>query len=301
MMTEVAVKNELEFKEIVLKQNDAVDQSVLLLIEEALGGKRDLKEFLERIDYAAGNSIVLGAYVGDHLACMSVYIRTAFDHQGDQVIGFQTGFSVASKTFRGKGSWPALMRFAFKYLHEHHQSSFTYGFPNKVSFPVTVKRLQFTPYPMHRVRISPAAMWSKAQFNFDVYKSRPNALRPVMDANLAWKRREYGADAFREYSFKNARVWGRRRTTEKRGIHIPYFDMGGIELGDARELQGLLRRIFLKERVAFCTLSLNEGHEYFPLFNSTNLEEEPLVIKTYSDLAVNDIPLNFYSGMRDTF
>jgi len=252
-------------------------------------------------DYISGNSIVLGAFVGERLACMNVFIRTSFDYQGKKIIGFQAGFSAASKKFCGRGNWPALARFAIGYLHEFHQATFIYGFPNKVSLPVTVKRLQFTQYPMHRVRISPAAMWSTGQFNLDMFKQQPNALRPVLDENLAWKRREYGSDAFREYEFKNSRVWGRRCTTKKRGVNIPYFLIGGLELSDAAEIQGLIRRIFLKERVAFCTVSLNEGHEYFPLFNSTNIEVEPLVIKTCSELEVNDIPLNFFSGMRDTF
>ena len=62
--------DDFEVKRIELGEDPAVDSAVLLLIEDALGGKRFLPEFKKRINYASGTTIVFGGYIGDQLVCI---------------------------------------------------------------------------------------------------------------------------------------------------------------------------------------------------------------------------------------
>lgn len=294
---------DVNFKEIVLNENSVTDASVISLIADALGGDRSLDNFLKQIDYLSGNTVILGGYIGDELVCMNVFMQMGFKNKEKIIRGYQSGFSATSSKHRGKGLWPKLMKFSERYLSENN-ASFIYGFPNSVSYPVFIKKLGYESFDMHRVRIWPTALWSKGQFNApsfgeDIYGN--NAIKPVLKENLAWKKREYGADEFTEYSYKDSFAWGRLKASRKFGMNIKYFEIGGLELSSFKDLQGLLNTILRGESVLFCTISLNEGHQYFSLFKSVGLEDEPLIIKMLGDLKTDKSELNFFSGMRDTF
>lgn len=293
----------IEFSPVILNKDPTSDRNVIALIEDALGRERSLDEFKNRIDHSSGNTIILGGYIGDEIVCMNVFMRMRFKYKDREIHGYQSGFSAASSKYRGKGLWPKLMSFSEGYLSQNN-ASFIYGFPNKVSHPVFMKKLGYESFNMHRVRISPTTLWSKRPFNTLSYgqsHTQRQSIMPILEDNISWKTREYGPDAFSTYHYKSSLAWGRRKATKKLGFKLSYFEIGGFDLHSPQELQGLVNTIFRGESVLFCTVSLNEGHEYFSLFQSAGLEDEPLIIKMLGNLTTDDMALNFFSGMRDTF
>ena len=297
--------DDFEVKRIELGEDPAVDSAVLLLIEDALGGKRFLPEFKKRINYASGTTIVFGGYIGDQLVCMSVFMEMSFSINSTVCFGYQSGFNATGSDHRGQGLWPKLMRYSEKYLQESG-AEFIYVFPNSTSLPLYLKKLDFESFDMHRMRITPGILLAKLKCNLvtcdcSSHHDSKAALRPMLQESIVWKTNEYGAEKIKQYRSGKSVAWGRKKTTVKMGLNVKFFEIGGFEVSCVRELKGLLTTICRGERVMFCSVSLNEGSEYFPLFNSISLEEEPLVIKMLGDHKTSNLSLNFFSGLRDTF
>ncbi|MFK8078153.1 MAG: GNAT family N-acetyltransferase [Granulosicoccus sp.] len=297
--------DEFKVKKIELGEDPATDSAVLLLIEDALGRKRFLPDFEKRINYASGTTIVLGGYIGDRLVCMSVFMRLSFSVNSTGCFGYQCGFNATSSDCRGLGLWPKLMKYSEKYLMELG-AEFIYVFPNSTSLPLYLKKLDFESFDMHRMRITPGILLAKLKCNLVTCRCSSHhdskaALRPALQESFVWKTHEYGAEKIKQYRFGKSVAWGRKKTTVKSGLKVKFFEIGGFEASCVNELKGLLTTICRGERVIFCSVSLNEGSEYFPLFNSISLEEEPLVIKMLGDLKTSNLSLNFFSGLRDTF
>lgn len=293
----------IKFKSVVLYKDETTDKSVLNLIADALGGERFIEDFQKRVDYPSGNTLILGGYIGDELVCMNVFMRMNFRHKNKIIHGYQSGFSATSNQYRGRGLWPQLMKFSEAYLSEN-KASFIYGFPNPVSHPVFMKKLGYESFDMHRVKILPTVLWSSGQFNmarFEQFDRQGGVIEPVLEENIAWKQGEYGSIEFRSYRHKSSFAWGRLKFSKKLGFKLGYFEIGGVKLSSGQELQGLLYTILRGERVLFCTICVNERNEYLSLFKSHGLEEEPLIIKMLDDLKTEDLALNFFSGLRDTF
>lgn len=296
---------DIEFTEVLLDKTVTTDRNVLSLIEEALGGERLLEDFKRKIDYLSGSTLILGGYIDDELVCMNVFMQMTFNINDATVYGYQSGFSAASSKFRGKGLWPKLMFFCEEYLRKRN-ASFIFGFPNAVSHPVFIRKLGYESFSMQKIRITPAIFLtkpsvSKALLDAPTNSHRLDVLTPRLKDNIDWKKREYGEHGCLTFSHNNSLVWGRLNTARKFGVDIKYFEIGGLELFTVGDLQTLVRKILVGVRVAFCTLSINEGNEYGSLFEGTMIEETPLIIKMLGDLRTDDITLNFFSGMRDTF
>lgn len=297
--------DDIEFKTIELGLNPAADSAVLSLIEDALGGKRNLDGFKKRINHVSGNTIVVGGFIANELVCMSAFMRMSFSINSEVCFGYQSGFNAASSQYRGRGFWPQLMRFSEQYLSARG-ASFIYVFPNPTSYPIYENKLNYESFDMHRMRITPSILLARFQCDLaGCHCKGPHcqkaAVKPMLQESLDWKTHEYGAEKIKHYKFRDSEAWGRKKTTVKAGMSVKFFEMGGLDLSCVRELKGLLKTICSQERVLFCSVSLNEGNEYYPLFNSISLEEEPLAIKMLGDLKTSDLSLNFFSGLRDTF
>lgn len=295
----------IEFKRIELSSDSATDSAVLLLIEDALGGKRSLLDFQKRVNYASGDTLIIGGYIADELVCMNVFMRMSFVINTDSYFGYQSGFSAASSKHRGKGLWPKLMNFSEQYLSDNG-AAFIYGFPNTTSYPVFIKKLSYESFDMHRMRITPAILLAPlkcdlASCSCASAHTQKVALKPDLRENIVWKTNEYGPEKIKSYRFGNSIAWGRKKTTVKLGLKVKFFEIGGFEVSCLEEFKGLLKTICRGERVLFCSVSLNEGNEYYPILNSISLEEEPLIIKMLGNLKTSDLSLNFFSGLRDTF
>lgn len=297
--------DDFEVKRIALGEDPATDSSVLLLIEDALGGKRFLPELKKRINYASGTTLVFGGYLGEQLVCMTVFMKMSFSINATCCVGYQSGFNATGTEFRGMGFWPKLMRHCEEVL-QGLGAEFVYVFPNSTSLPLYLRKLNYESFDMHRMRITPGILFARLNCNLvtcdcSSHHESKAALRPRLEESIEWKTSEYGAEKIKQYRFGNSIAWGRKKTTIKMGLKVRFFEIGGFEVSCVRELKGLLRTICRGERVIFCSVSLNEGSEYYPFFNSISLEEEPLVIKMFGDLETSNLSLNFFSGLRDTF
>ena len=140
--------DDFEVKRIELGEDPATDSSVLLLIEDALGGKRFLPEFKKRINYGSGTTIIFGGYSGDQLVCMTVFMKMSFSINSTSCIGYQSGFNATGSKYRGMGLWPKLMRYSEELLRELG-AEFIYVFPNSTSLPLYLNKLDYESFDMH--------------------------------------------------------------------------------------------------------------------------------------------------------
>lgn len=294
----------LVFRELVLNQSSAIDESIMLLIKDALGNDRSFSSFCDNIDYDSGNTRVLGGLIGDQVVCMNAFIRMKFTCEGKQVIGYQSGFSATSADHRGKGLWSKLMKFGEEFLNAQG-GNFIFGYPNPVSHPLFVNKLGYRSMKLHDIVIAGTPFWAKLYIrhtkNENLKSSCVGTLKPDLRDNVDWKIREAGIKAVEAYNFGRSSAWGKIRTTTKLGFRINFVEIGGFELDSPADLEGLLNTALREARVLFCYISLNEENEYFPLFYARRKNYSPVIIKSLGNFEALGMKLNFFGGMRDTY
>lgn len=293
---------ELHFDEIILGDGSIHNDSVMTVIEEALGGDRSLTSFFKKIDYESGNTRVLGAFYDGELACINAFMLMHFTLAESEIHGYQSGFSATRNSFRGKGIWPKLMKFSEEYLLNKN-GAFIFGFPNPVSYPLFVKKLGYEEQNLHRTIIPnlPFRYFKNINYRFNTLNAATPVLNPDLAYNYEWKIRETGINSVKIYTFNNTTAWGKIRTTRKFGLSIRYFEIGGVNIQTAEEFHNLLKIIFSDTGVYFCYISINGNGEYSTLLNYDKKNYSPIIIKLLGNSLPPDIKINFFSGMRDTY
>jgi Acetyltransferase (GNAT) domain len=293
---------ELHFDEIILGNGSAHNDSVMTVIEEALGGDRSLPAFLKNIDYESGNTRILGAFYDGELACINAFMMMQFTLADTKIHGYQSGFSATRNIFRGKGIWPKLMKFSEEYLLSKN-GAFIFGFPNPISYPLFIKKLGYEEQNLHRTIIPnfPFRHFRNINYRFKALDGARHVLKPDLAYNYEWKIREAGINSIKIYNIGNTTAWGKIRTTRKLGISIRYFEIGGVNIETVEEFDSLLKMIFSDTGIYFCYISINDNSEYSTLLNYDKNNYSPIIIKRLGNSLSPDIKINFFSGMRDTY
>ena len=295
--------NNIIFQEVVLNKLSTTDEAVLGLIKDALNSSRSFSSFCSNIDYASGNTVVLGAFVSGELVCINVFMRMHFVFDHVPVVGYQSGFSATSSRHRGQGIWPKLMVFAEDFLTALG-ASFVFGYPNPVSHPLFVKKLGYRSMNLHHLLLTRYPFWQRWAFRIQLHETVSGTpvrlLRPIIGDNIAWKKRESSSHV-EVFNFNQSVIWGKIRTTARLGIGINFFEAGGIELNSPADLIGLFKTAFLKTGVFICHVSLNEENEIFSAFNIRRNKYSPVIVKVLGSFDLENAKLNFFGGMRDTY
>jgi hypothetical protein len=294
----------LIFKEVVLDKSLAIDKSVMVLLKSELDINSSFSCFQRNIDYASGHTFILGGFIADELVCINAFMRMKFMYEKTHVTGYQSGFSATSSNHRGKGLWPMLMKFSEDFLTAQG-ASFIFGYPNPVSYPLFVKKLAYHSMDLHGLLLTRLPFLPQWDLNVHsaniVTNNHTGILRPDLADNIAWKQRESGVNCVHTYKFRQSLVWGKVRTTKKLGFRIRFFEIGGMELSSNVDLKELLKAAFTKADVLFCYIFLNQENEYFSLFKGTREKRSPVIIKVLGKFSIENMNLNFFGGMRDTY
>ena len=276
----------------------------MTIIKDSLESDGSFSSFCSNIDYASGNTRILGGFISDQLVCINAFMRMKFTCKQAQVIGYQSGFSATSANNRGKGLWPRLMNFGEE-LIAAQGGNFIFGYPNPVSHPLFVKKLQYRSMKLRDFVIARTPFWAlrhiKAIEAPSPAGSFMDILKPDLRDNVDWKRREAGPNGVEVYSFRQSSAWGKIRTTTKLGIQIKFLEIGGLDLQSIADLEGLLSIAFKQAQVFVCYISLNEENEYYPLFKMRRKKYSPVIIRPLDGFETRDMKLNFFGGMRDTY
>jgi hypothetical protein len=142
----------ISFKQVALEGAQGLSGRVFELVSKELGGEQSIEEIERVIDYKHG-AVVLGGFVGDEMVCMNAFMPMLFSDGTNQILGYQSGFSATSSEHRGKGYWPKLL-IASEGILAGMGASFIFGYPNEVSHPLFVKKLDYTTLPTARSRIA---------------------------------------------------------------------------------------------------------------------------------------------------
>lgn len=296
---------DISFKEVIIGADPIEDSGLVDLINRELGGSRSLSAIMMELDYNFGSTKILGGFVAGELSCISAFTKLQFLCDGASVIGYQCGFSATSGRQRGKGYWPQLLKFAEDYLADLG-AAFIFAFPNPVSHPLFVKKLNYISMDMCNFRIAKTPIWPLPYLQRPHYttkiSAKPSALRPNYVSNVAWKQRCLTKGTIAMRAADESFIWGKIRTTTKLGIKLRFLDLGGFELERPEILSELLGAIMESVGVRLCHLSMNRENEYFDLLNVTESAYSPLIIKSLDKLFVPTAhKLNFFRGLADTY
>ncbi len=292
--------NNIEFKEIQLNNESTMEKTIMVLIQEALHSSRTFQSFLRNIDYDFGGTHIIGAFVEDELSCINVFIRMNFQFQDSIIIGYQSSFSATAAKYRGQGIWTKLMLYSEKFL-ESLGGNFIFGFPNQISHPLFVTKLHYRSMNMHNIRIVRFPFWTQIYVRRKEIINDHKFVKVNLFENIKWKERELSINTVYTYKYLNSVVWGKYRISNKFGINVKYFDIGGMNISSRMELEGLLRNVFEKTGVNFLHISLNESNDYFNMFKNTGKIFSPVIVKFLTGYPCENIFPSFFGGARDTY
>lgn len=125
-----------------LSEGSPVGDAVRDIVRTQLGNEQSLQATVKQIGFDSGKTLLLGGFVDGKLATMNAFMPQTFRRDGQAITGYQSGFSATGGEHRGKGYWPKLLSAGMDILKEQG-GDFVYGFPNPVSHPLFVKKLDF--------------------------------------------------------------------------------------------------------------------------------------------------------------
>ena len=289
---------EVVFGEVSLRDGSGQEENVMAVIREALGSSRSLQDFKSNIDYDFGQTRVFGGFDEGKLVCMNVFMRMLFSCDGEQLVAYQSGFSATANSHRGRGLWPKLMVFAENQLMDLG-AAFIFGYPNPVSHPLFIKKLHYHCMDLYTMVAPRVPFWPQIYLDRSTPVDHSGVLKPDLQGNIAWKRRESGA--MLTYSAEGSFLWGKVRKAKRLSIDMPFLEIGGFDLSSAETLVGLLNGAMAQAGVRFFHLSLNRENEYFPMFSHWREKVAPVIIKPLGAFSREKRKLNFFGGMRDTY
>lgn len=126
--------------ELCLLDESTIHQQVGLS-KIAFGKSSDESILLDRwkkkhFENPLGNSIIVGAYIGDELVGMNAYSPSLYTYQGETVRALQSCESAVHPNFQGMGIWSKVVKYAINYVFTETDYAFIFGFPNyRNSYP----------------------------------------------------------------------------------------------------------------------------------------------------------------------
>lgn len=119
---------------IQILNQESINEQVLIYME-AFGSKQNFKEIRKgwiskHYNNPVGDSIIFGAYCGEVLAGINVFMPMKYLCNGKSIYVVQSCESGVLNAYRRMGIWSAIMDYAMKYIKELQKYDAIIGFPN---------------------------------------------------------------------------------------------------------------------------------------------------------------------------
>ena len=285
-------------------QDPAVRRGAVAVLRDAFGGDLTEEKLVRNTSAGASRpSLYVAAMIGEEIIGFNAFISHDLILNGQAINCYQSCWTGTSSLHRGKKIFQNLILSAHDILAARG-AGFVFGFPNDASYPLFTKKLNY--------RELPALKWqmlnipgARGAWLADPPPDMAGLHRDAVLQNdrqlIALKRGEYGADLLEE-SHEGSIAWGVRRAVTRRGVAIPYLDLGGFDLKRPDHLRPLLDRLRRKAGlVAYVQAVTIQGSAYNDLLARVAPSQSNCLIVFDLNLDSRDLAFNFFGGVRDVY
>ncbi len=211
---------------------------------------------------ASRPSFILIAKENNEIIGCNAFIANDFFLNSKNYVGYQSCWTATHPNHQGKKVFVNIINEAKKILLQEG-AGFLYGLPNDNSYPIFVKKLDFTEYDSMFSRIISMPFAGKIFTNNSYQPLLHDAVEIDEEQLYEHKKRQSPADILR-VNHNNSFIWGKLEKRKKYGIEFSFFIVGGIKLSEPGSLQGLISGVFKTYKVRFidivsCSLNTNNG------------------------------------------
>ena len=250
------------------------------------------------------SSLHLAAMIGTEVVGYNAFISHDLIYEGRVINCYQSCFTATSSQHRGKKIFQNLILAAHDILGARG-AAFVFGFPNDNSYPLFTKKLQYRELPSTKIQMLNIPLYRRTFFR----KSHPtlevleqHAILQNDKQLIELKRLKYGSELLTS-DFEGSTAWGLRRSIVRRGIKVPYLDLGGLTLTNADHLVPLLRQLRKHAGwVAYMQVVTIAGSTYNRLFQKVQKAETNCLIVYDLNMKTDEgVTFNFFNGVRDVY
>lgn len=294
-----------EIREINL-DDDIISNEISLLLGDAYDcASIPIKSVIRNTKTnSAKPSLYLAAILENKVIGFNAFISHELYLNKTVITCYQSCWTATSSEHRGKKVFQNLILTAHDILKERG-AAFVFGFPNDNSYPLFTKKLKY--------REIPSLKWQMPNIlgiRWSWYNPHPKSLEYLkQDAVLQndpqlvdLKFKELG-DNLVKAEFEGSLVWGVRRLTVRKGISVPYFDIGGFDLVHSSHLPRLINLLRHSTNfVAYFQLVTVANNSFNGLLRRVETSTSNCLIVYDLNLETSKgIDLNFFAGLRDVF
>ena len=182
-------------------------------------------------------------------------------------------------------------------------ASLLFGYPNDVSCPLFIHKLNYQEQKQVRVLIPRFILWIPLLLSYMLKnhrkKIKQNIFQPSLEDNVLWKKIDENEN-FYQFEFIGSKIWGKVRNGKKYFFNFRYFEIGGIYLKESGHLKILMSQIFKLRKIYIIMMILNEDNPLNLKPLSQKLKAVSIT-KPINGFSLNDARLEFFRGMSDTF
>jgi hypothetical protein len=297
-------KAKLTYREINIT-DETIKLKVKSLLKEAFQLREiaDDKLFLNtNTPGSSSNSIYIGAFYKNELIGFNAFISHDFIYNQKNINCFQCCWIATDKKYRGQGIFINIINYAKKLLLTKN-AGFIFSFPNELSYPIFINKLGFKEYPSLKLNIPNFPFIDSFKFLKNTYPTDINkdAFLQNNTQLLKLKIQEYG-NQISVFEMSNNTIWGKVRNKRVKSLSLTYFDVGGMEINNPKELRNTFKELANRYKVKFIqiiTPSTSKQNNYFK--NSSPAETNNLVIFDLNVETTLSTHFNFCAGVKDVF
>jgi hypothetical protein len=294
-----------QIKQIDISKNENCRKITVLINEVFNLNLADNKITLNTLT-RNNKTLYLGAFYGDELAAVNVFIAHELIYNNNITYAYQSCWSATAIKHRKKGLFSLLINKA-KVLLKEAKGAFIFGYPNKNSHPIFIRKLGFYQLSMSKL-IIPTKLFPKLflkyylkNINEKFVLSTHNHFIPIEAEVYEWKKKEY-KEKIKFYANYNNFIWGKKTVKKLKFLKLKVFIIGGIQINKPHLLYLAFRDLIKNEKVDLIQFASVEGNSILDLFNRIKpaTKTEPLIVY---DLNINTrkSKFNFITGIKDVF
>lgn len=197
---------------------------------------------------ASQPSFFLAAIENGKIIGCNGFIANDFTVNGQKYVCYQSCWTAVHPDHQGKKIFVNIINEGKKILKERG-AGFLFGIANNKSHAIFVNKLGFVETPAMISRI-PNVPFFKQFFLANKKMNRDEVAMIDEEQVKEYKIAQY-PDKAKVIRYKESWLWGRLSRKKKYGINIPYFEVGGVQLADERDLGPLMSEVFGTTRAWF--------------------------------------------------
>ena len=250
------------------------------------------------------SSLYMAAIWENKIIGFNAFIAHDLILNGNIVSGYQSCWTATSSEHRGKKIFQNLIINAHKILKERG-AAFVFGFPNDNSYPLFTKKLNYREIPSQKWQLInlPGLKWGWCNPNPESIEHLKRDVILQNDCQLfVLKSKELYAKLIK-VELDRSFAWGVRRSTFRKGVQVPYFDIGGFDLAHSSHFPHLLSLLqSATDFVAYFQLVTVKNNSFNSLLRHVKTSTSNcLVIHDLNLDTTKGICFNFFGGVRDVF